>query len=351
MAVRRLEQQFESFVVRLFTEAGFHVQPNPYGDESSPDLLVTSASGQVSIVEVKLFRSRAIPSDLVLRIANQAEMYRRRFEAGRAVLITLAQVPVTQVRMLIRENPRLVILDLNSLRSAASRDLKLAEELESIARDALPSAPEPSRNLDFFPIDITLLDAEPPESENLTIQEAIQFRGAALCHELMQIRGGRPRARQFELKCEKALRYIFQTDLAAWSSQKVSDRGLSRYDLIARISSTHDMWRMLVERFNSQYVIFEFKNYSVKVKQGEIYTTEKYLFAKAMRTTAIIVSRTGADKNALEAARGALREHGKLIINLSVDDMCKLLALKDSDDDCSGYLFQIVDEMLMKLER
>jgi len=111
------------------------------------------------------------------------------------------------------------------------------------------------------------------------------------------------------------------------------------------------MWRMLVERFNSQYVIFEFKNYGGRITQGEIYTTEKYLFAKAMRTTAIIVSRKGADKNALAACRGALREHGKLIINLSVDDICKLLALRDADDDCNAYLFQIVDDMLMKLER
>jgi len=53
----------------------------------------------------------------------------------------------------------------------------------------------------------------------------------------------------------------------------------------------------------------------------------------------------------MTAARGALREHGKLIVNLNVDDMCKLLALKDATQDYNGFLFDKIDTMLMKLER
>ena len=44
-----------------------------------------------------------------------------------------------------------------------------------------------------------------------------------------------------------------------------------------------------------------------------------------MRGTAFIVSRKGANENALNAARGALRESGKLIICLSLDGIFDML--------------------------
>ena len=52
-----------------------------------------------------------------------------------------------------------------------------------------------------------------------------------------------------------------------------------------------------------------------------------------------------------QATRGAARESGKLIIHLNIDDICKMLDLKDSGDDPNAVIFDIVDEMLMKLVR
>jgi hypothetical protein len=137
----------------------------------------------------------------------------------------------------------------------------------------------------------------------------------------------------------------------SWAKQKASDTNLSFYDLIARVASEHDFWKAIVTQFRSRYVIFEFKNYNTRIKQGQIYTTEKYLFGTALRSTAFIISRSGADNNALAAARGALREAGKLIINLDVDDLCEMLHRKDSGDDYDALLVERVDEMLMRLER
>jgi hypothetical protein len=97
--------------------------------------------------------------------------------------------------------------------------------------------------------------------------------------------------------------------------------------------------------------VFEFKNYGTKIKQGQIYTTEKYLFGTALRSTAIIISRNGADSHALVAAWGALRESGKLIVNLDLDDLCKMLHYKDVGDDHNSLLIERIDDMLMRLER
>ena len=53
----------------------------------------------------------------------------------------------------------------------------------------------------------------------------------------------------------------------------------------------------------------------------------------------------------MAAARGALRENGKLIINLDIEDMCAMLHLKDQGDDHIAILVERVDDMLMMLER
>ncbi|GIQ76211.1 hypothetical protein BraRD5C2_46550 [Bradyrhizobium sp. RD5-C2] len=108
---------------------------------------------------------------------------------------------------------------------------------------------------------------------------------------------------------------------------------------------------MIRERFQSQYVVFECKNYSSFIRQAEIYSTEKYLYQRALRGFAVIISPKGPHKSALMAARGALREHGKLILSLSVEDICQLLQLKDAEQDYNGLLFDKIDEMLMKIER
>lgn len=55
--------------------------------------------------------------------------------------------------------------------------------------------------------------------------------------------------------------------------------------------------------------MFEFNNYTEKISQKEIYTTERYLYEKALRSVAIIVSRQGADANALSAMMDDLLIH------------------------------------------
>lgn len=97
--------------------------------------------------------------------------------------------------------------------------------------------------------------------------------------------------------------------------------------------------------------MFEFKNYCNKVKQTQVYTTEKYLFQKALRNVCFMISRNGLDNNALIATKGILRESGKLIIDLKDEDIYIMLKLKEAGDEPSDYLFEIVDEFLFKLSK
>ena len=98
-------------------------------------------------------------------------------------------------------------------------------------------------------------------------------------------------------------------------------------------------------------MIFEFKNYSRTVTQHEIYTTERYLYSKALRSVGIIVTPNGYDENALWVAKGCLRENGKLILLLTNTDLLNMIRKKIDEENPSEYLLEKLDELLLKLEK
>jgi hypothetical protein len=150
----------------------------------------------------------------------------------------------------------------------------------------------------------------------------------SLVSELDKIKFGKGAWRSYEIHAEKILNYLFENDLYGWQSQLRTDDGLNRYDYVCRIKATTDFWKLLVERLNSQYIIFEFKNYREKVGQQQIITTEKYLLEKGLRKVAIILTRNGANESAQKMAKGAMRDQGKLLIILDDSEIKKMIELK-----------------------
>jgi hypothetical protein len=349
-------QAFERLVADIFRAEGFDVAENDRfrdGHEYyEADLLLTSKTQSTAVVEVKLFRTLSLPAHALFQAALKIEHVRRQLQRDRAVVVTSARLPLAIQRALVFDNPRLAVYDHDSLKGLAAKYPELALRLEELLRETLirPDIP-PVTSLEE-PSSTAILET-PADTTVVApfVHEEEVSKGTPLCQDIHNVKSGRQQSRKFEIAVEAALRYIFATDLVSWSSQKVTDAGMSRYDLISRVSSEDDVWRMIKERFHSQYVIFECKNHKDPIRQGEIYTTEKYLYQKALRSAAFIISRELAHESALAAARGALREHGKLIVNLSVDDICKMLALKDATQDYNGFLFDKIDNMLMTLER
>ena len=126
-----------------------------------------------------------------------------------------------------------------------------------------------------------------------------------------------------------------------------------RFDLLCRIKDGNQktFWSIIERYFNTKYVIFEFKNYSNPVTQKEIYTTEKYLYSKALRSVGILISPHGYEENAHWAAKGCLRENGKLIILLETKDLIEMNKMKIEQEDPSSYLLDKLDELLLELEK
>ena len=127
-------------------------------------------------------------------------------------------------------------------------------------------------------------------------------------------------------------------------------------DLIGALKTTqnndesmHPLWQMLVQHYNSHFVVFEFKNYTDKIDQNLIYITEKYLFDAALRNVAFIISRKGFSDSAKFAAEGCLKEHGKLILDVTQDDLMKML--KSPSDNPADHLLTKLEEFLMGISK
>ena len=151
----------------------------------------------------------------------------------------------------------------------------------------------------------------------------------------------------------RVLSSLFAADLGLWKDQQRSNEDLFRFDLICKIKDDiqEAFWRFIEKYFKSKYIIFEFKNYTGQITQKEIYTTDKYLYAKALRCVAIIISCNGEDKNAQKAIRGTLRENGKLILSISNRDMITMLEGKLKDISPAEYLYSKLDTMLVELDK
>ena len=172
--------------------------------------------------------------------------------------------------------------------------------------------------------------------------------------DLDAIQSGGESFREYENICTEILKNVLGEYLGLWAVQERSNNGLYRFDLCCKIKNgvNQDFFVTIQNQFNTKYIVFEFKNYEDKITQKEIYTTEKYLYAKALRSVAIIVSRKGADENALAAAKGCLRESGKLILCLSDEDLKELLRIKEKDEQPTAEFFEaMLDDLLIHLEK
>lgn len=164
---------------------------------------------------------------------------------------------------------------------------------------------------------------------------------------------GKETFKTYEILCYKLLKNAFSNDLTLWKKQQKSNSDLYRFDLICRIKEDNEktFWSIVEKFFRSKYIIFEFKNYKERITQKEIYTTEKYLYAKALRSVAIMIAANGYDTNAQRAAKGAFRENGKLILLLDTKDLIKLNKLKAKGEEPSAYLLDRLDKLLLELEK
>lgn len=355
----KLAYRFENFIASVFVHLGFEVNGKPSLADRIPFLIDIEADFSIrstlnfAVVEVKLYSSMAANSRSILQALEHLEHARTAAGAPLGILTTNSRIPPNQ-RFQIDRFPKLRVYDFDTLAALVAQVPRLALELEDISRSALVFRGEALPNP--VPVDLEALLEElrvpsqlPQDSPYEEPVSPTPREGAQLCDAIRNAPS--VDAKPFEVACDNAIRWLFEDELVAFDDQHKSHDGHNIFDLVARIASKEDFWQALITDFRARYIVFEFKNYAKRITQREIYTTEKYLYPIAMRGAAIVVSRHGADEGADQAMRGALRESGKLILSISVDELCTMLSARDAGSDHLVTLVDKLDAMLMGLER
>ncbi|TGN00305.1 hypothetical protein [Leptospira dzoumogneensis] len=176
-------------------------------------------------------------------------------------------------------------------------------------------------------------------------------KGEVLCEGLQLIKPGFDEFKKYENHVIEILKYLFENDLVDWSPQTKTDSGLNIFDLIVRVTNKSYFWSELTSDFHSKYVVFEFKNYSKSLSPGQIYSTERYLYKQALRNVGIIICRKNPGINAIIAAKGVLKESGKLLLFFTDLDLCNMLHAKDRNEELDSYLFAKLNDFLITIDR
>ena len=340
-----LYQEFEKIVKQILEANKFKVS---YEGKQYDFLAVQDNT--FAYVEVKLYPSRSPRLDLLKTACNK--LYAQKDNPNAKLLLVMPNYVTQALKDEIFKEWGITVWDIKSLVALSIDFPEIYYSLETSATKIVRGPIDEFMivDKDFKENIIPNLKATAATKKN----HAVKSKGSSLCKELNNIKPDKKEATDYENKCVEILKYLFDnnTDLALWQTQLSTDDGLNRNDLLCRIISyENNFWAELSNDFHSRYIVFEFKNYTDPIKQGQIFTTEKYLFLTALRSISIIIARVGADENAMKAAKGALKEAGKLIVVINNQDVCEMLKYKDNGDDPSIVLRQKIDDMLITINR
>jgi len=339
--------EFEKFCGKLFQKFNFQIlQPDSLDRRVSHVDLIVEKDHKQAIIEIKFYTTTRASYSLLRRAILQVKSYGEYFNITNQVLIIATTID-EDLKSKLESEYKVIILDSKNLLYLLKDNDELLSEYKSLLSDTSINI---YNSNDYIQTNLDDILANNDYNQNL--KSTLQFnfsQNNMLCSELKDIPSGRTDFRKYELKCAEILKHLFPTILTGWNEQLRTDDGLNRYDLVCRAKKGNEFWDLLINEFNSRYIIFEFKNYSDEIKQTQIYTTEKYLYQTALRNVAFIISKKGASDNALKATKGILRENGKLIINLTDEDLCEMIKMKDEGSEPSDYLFEFLDIFLLEL--
>ena len=335
--------QLEVLVEDLFKSYGCDTRRTAYTQDSNYDIYAEK-DGKKFYIEVKAVRSRIISKSSIANTIVMSDLMSLKNDEY-FVLVVANMIP-NLIKEYVNTKDRFLVIDINALLYLVQDNEELKYRLLSLVEFTTEDI-EIKEPKEF----LSLLDVVEDETLDSLIDDNERIK--QLLQEVNDWEQDKKTSAEYEKFCTKVLKILFSNDLTLWREQQKSNDDIYRFDLICKIKDyvTSAFWKFLEEYFRSKYVIFEFKNYKDVITQKEIYTTEKYLYAKALRCVAIIVSCNGSDENAKKAIKGTLRENGKLILNLSNKDIANMLEYELNGNLASEYLYNVLDEMLIELEK
>lgn len=361
MDVRAFGPAVEVFSKQLLEEFGYAQINAPSKTQDHGWDLVVEKDKQRIWIECKSYKSQVVSPSAANSLLNSIVWKRMQQKIPKEELILLivfSKIPSFQ-KDVIYDRHRIAVWDIENLVFYSKSNPTLLKLLSQITYfpidhiegkrfDILEPAELslPSKKEEGVPKEEILQEAKKEQSETESLIQSLRD-----CEAVQETFG------KYEDVCEKIIRKLFEANYfnRLTSQHKTNDKHF-RMDLIGSLKinqsnkeSMHPLWQMLMQHYNSHFVVFEFKNYSEEIDQNLIYITEKYLFDAALRNVAIIISHKGFSESAKFAAEGCLKEHGKLILDIMNKDLIKMLELKS--DKVADHILDKLEDFLMGISK
>ena len=314
--------------------------------------LVASNDINNIVMEIKAYRSQFIQNNIIQQLVERMKSYQKTLKMEnnkkvKSILVVTCLIDDITKRK-VYEETNIQILDISNLFYLVQGDV----ELTALLVDFVP--PGMTNMIADKPIDKEVFKKEIKEEEK-NEKEAEQEVDKALKYieRLNNLATGRDDSndKEYEKLCFDIIKYLFETEFTIMSEQNRTKDKMFRMDLVCGLKGISEFWKIFIQHYNTRFVVFEFKNYKEKIEQNLIYITEKYLYNATLRNVAIIVSRKGFSDNAYIAAKGALTENGKLIIDIRDEDLVEMLRMKADGLDASDYMLGKLEKYLISISK
>lgn len=297
-------------------------------------------NGKTFIVEHKSYRDRYTPINMLFasieRLSKTIET-----DVMETIIILFTEISQKE-KQDVYDKYQITIWDITNLLYFTKDDVSLQRELAILTFFPLTNI-ESAKPVGWQP-DTGWYMADKTDGANYELYEQLK-------NELQNCQKGKANFSLYEKICKQVIEVLFLEDFNYISDQHKTRDKLFRMDFICSLKCEASFWGIIRRHYNSHFIIFECKNYSKKLEQNLIYTTEKYLFDAALRNVAIIISRNGFSSNAQIAADGCLKEHGKLILDITDLDLIKMIERKAEGLNPADYLVEKLEYTLMAISK
>lgn len=297
------------------------------------------AEDETLLVECKSYRNRQIPIQTLELAVAQMQQYVHSGKTFKGLLILFCEVPETFKESVFKEC-NITLWDISNLLYYSKNNPELLNDLMQLTYFPI-SGVKPFPSCGWNPDILVIKEVEVNSKEVISNLE--------FC--LIHCKAGKKNFQEYERVCTNIIQYLFGKEFMITSDQHKTGDELFRMDLLCSLKGTSAFWELLIHHYNSRFIVFEFKNYAQSLPQNMIFITEKYLFNATLRNVAIIISRKGFTKNASIAAIGCLKESGKLILDITDDDLVKMLHQKLEGDEPADYLLEKLERLLMSISK
>ena len=338
---KEFQNGFRQFCEKLLTREGFIVLEAGWKQKTgrapaqvSDFILKRPQDAATTAVEAKFYRSRNVDPLLLSNALDDLKAYREQKRARDAILILTGDV--TPAFAAEAEKAGVEIWSLASIIQMTAKTPSLAETLADLLRDAQPGE-------DGFDEALAQLDDLSPRAK-------AKGEGQRLSTEFDLVKPGREGARKLDQVAEKAIRFLFADQFQRWTTLLgTPEEGTLRPLMLARAVPRHAVLRALLDDLGARFVIFAVDNGAEPVGAGQVLALERHLYPQAGRSVAIYLTRAGGEPAARRAAIAALRDHGKLILTVSLAELKEMLFAKDRGDEFADLLFERANDLLTDL--